>query len=692
MELEQGQIHPNKVLLDSLKIYLTSIGQTDTFNYFTNVYRFLSSEQLKYFAVNNMIVFFDGKTRTFQDLLAYFENTSNMVYFYLNEKRMKEEFYINLIAYIELNYLILLALLKNFNRIYNCSQLLFTPKLDDENNIKDIYSIVDANSYLDNKVFFIYTHISDMLSRVLCKDYLSVLMQVDKGFLNEAGNRMLFLNFEYLFDIILLCLKFILRPNNHLLSEIKIDIESLSKHVKILFSVIMDYILINYKTEDKILKEKFNSIFSLDHYLIFSYMLLNYVMEKKFSEDCGFIYDFGIFFPSFTTFGISFFASLRTKIMNNIADYCSIIDLIDNFDMKKLNDNYYIPPYLIKVNTDSLKNFIVYHMTAWSLSENTYEFVSRNSWIMSFIDICAYSDILEKMIKLVYDLLGREEDVPMIENSLESMFYQNVHNEEIVCNVMNLFYNYFNERCLIVLNKKCVIIRSIFSLNYLITLRHLINYSKIFRNVNWNNLIMIPAFGKMVSVFEELACSAFKSLFFVAHEVLQVMTPNHSLYLRINFDKLRYYDFKNISQMKKENVDINMNTKQSKSKKNKIVFDISSIKDKIPEEFSNNMKPNGIILNESKHLIFPKGYYSPFYLLINSKGIDLSKNNPLPKSLKEIGECWIVKDEVEQLVIHLEEYSQEPENEIFKQNMRYYDYMSEVKFEEDVNNLISFLD
>ena len=678
--------------MEQIKVYLSSLGQINTFNHFLEVFALLSYDTLQFYAMENMLIFKDSKTRTFSEYLDYFDRISDTIYKIIDDRKDKETFYTNFIAYIELNYITLLALIKNFNRIRNESRPLYTPAMDDDSNIKDIYSVIEANNFLVNKLFFLTTHISDIVSKVMNKDYIFYASQNDKDLKDEKGHRLVFLNLDYLLDIIFLCLKFILRPNNHLLAEIKINAEHFSELVKKLFQVVMDYIMINCKDE-KALMEKIVTSFCLEQYLIFSYMFLDYVMDKKFSVESEFKYDFGTYFPIFYTFGFSFYNTLRTKLMISIADYCCIIDKIDTFDMKKLKENYYIPPYLISLNTENLKNFIIHHMTAWTSSENTYEFVNRNSWLMTYIDTCAFSEILERLIQIVYDLLSKPRNEPMLEETLEFMFYQNVPNEELVCKLLTLFTNYYNERGLIVLNKKCVMIRSIFNANYMLILRHMMNSLKIFRNVNWNNMIMITPISRMFMIIEELSHSVFKTIYFMSNQILKMINPERETRLRIEIERMKYFDINSITHIQKENMDVNMDGSKSKSFNKKLVFNISPILDKLPVDFSSKISKN-ITMDDFYNLLLKKSLAkNPCLLADLTKDItEIKEDHPSLKNLKEVTDLLICKWEVETLVSYLEEYGLNCQNEIFRFNMKYYDYNSEIDFEEDVNNLIKFLD
>jgi hypothetical protein len=680
--------------LEIIKVYLSSLGHIDALNNFLDLFTELSYETLQFNAMENMIIFTDGKNRTFKEYLDYFDRISENIYKILDERIDidKETFYMNLIIYIELNYIILLVLIKNFHIMNNNSRRLYTPVMDDDTNIKDIYLIIEANNFLVNKLFFLTTHISDIVSKIMNKDYMLYASQFDKNLIDWRVPRLVFHNLDYMLDMIFLCLKFIFRPNNHLMAEIKINTEQFSELVIKLFQVVMDYLLINWRDERALMDKIVNS-FCLEQYLIFSYIFLNYVMDKKFSVNSEFKYDFGTYFPFFYTFGSLFYNTLRTKLMVSISHYCCILDKIESFDMKKLKENYYIPPYLIHLNTENLKNFIIHHMTAWTSSENTYEFVNRNYWIMIYIDTCAFSEILERLIETVYDLLNKPKADPILEETLEFMFYQNVPNEELVCKLFTLFTNYYNERGLIVLNKKCVMIRSIFDSNYMFILRHMIDSLKIFRNVNWNNIVMITPINRMFTIFEELSHSVFKTIFFMSNQILKIINPQRETRLRIEIEIIKYFDIESITHIQKENMDVNMDGSISESFNKKLVFNISNILDKLPIDFSSKISKN-ITLDDSDNLLFKKSLSKNPSILadFNKDASEIKENHPSLKNIKELTDVLICKSEVDSLVSYLEQDRPSWQNEIFRYNMKYYDYKSEIDFKEDVNNLIKFLD
>jgi hypothetical protein len=386
-----------------------------------------------------------------------------------------------LTAYIDLLYYLLLLILKKI-------------KCNDESS-----AVLTLYSYFNRSISYLLIHIDDLFKRVKSKDYCYQVQLFSENEFRQIGKNLVLSNFEIIFDCIFLSCKILFSPNNNeICTELNMDINIMSREIKKLFGVIFQYLLVNLKCYQNEIFTKIHSLFTIDQVLTFSYLLLDYVVTKKFTEEAD-GYDFSTIFPTFYDFTNYFYSMLRMYLVDRVSDYLHIVDNIEGFTLQKF-DNYYIPPYLVVCHNTKMKEFLYNHLLSINFNENSYECISRNFWLTIFIDLYSFMDFAERLYRILIECLTTER------------FKAN-----IVDSVLGVFSDFFVRKFSIVLPRKFLLFKETYTVIYL----YLFNYfasSKKFKiyngSIGYKNTPLLNA-------LEDLSTSWNRKYFLLCNNILK---------------------------------------------------------------------------------------------------------------------------------------------------------------------------
>jgi hypothetical protein len=675
----------NSVTLKLKSLEIAFQKYPDGFTYISRVLEFVQDTTLQNGLLDTISLVLNGTSTDIEEgrkrLFCHLYNITEYIITFKHEEQIRI-----LTAYLDIMQYVLLLLLK----IIKNSDIVV---LNNNETDGSVLTVETLYSYFYRFISFLLVHIEDVFKRVRSKDYCqSVQFFSENEFFQKIGRNLVIYDFEAMFDLVFLtCRTIILNPSNTEVSaELNIDLNILSQDIKRLFGVMFQYLLINLKSYQSEIFSKIHSCYTLEQLLTFSFLLLDHVVGKKFTEENE-GYDFCSIFTTFFDFANYFYSILRMNVVERISDFFHVVDGIEGFNLQKF-ENYYIPPYLVAAHNTKMKEFLYNHLLAINFNENIYECVTRNFWLTLFVDLYGFVDFLERLYRILVDFLSCEKNLTQ-KIVLMSVSYN------IVDRVLGVFNDYFTKRFKSILPKKFILFKETYTAIYLYLFHHFIHSKKFKTYLDYSNMKYTP----LLEMIEQISLTWNRKYFLLCNNILKAFKgESHRKKVRIYPNEsfvMAYYEYSDQSTMvdfdiqlgSKENTDNNIietSTVKRKRELGSAKFDITGIS-------MNSLNCyKGISISKCKKS--GKSYLRlkdlPCAVIItqDSEG-GISFEELTAKSIKEILYNDIVnRSDYEFLVTN--EHSDDEFINNFKATFRFYDLNGTMTYDSVVESLMIVLD
>jgi hypothetical protein len=336
------------------------------------------------------------------------------------------EIYYDLWCLSEINYIILLVFCKEFNKtkiqeksLSDSNEILidhqnetvqtylYSNKTDEKIINSDLINLINVNFFFETYLSKFLDYLIEYNSLIRSKDFLTNLGSLESRLSEIFPYKIVIRKIEYVFDLIFFGLKYIFSSSNNVLkSELEMDLNSFTNVAKSLFSIIFEYLLLNYKQYSATINDKLVTLPYLENYLTLSILITSVVSEIKFyPSKLSYGIDFYHFCPTFSeSFADFFFSHLSLKCVSKINDYLNVVENIKNFNFEKF-EKFYFSPYLVSLSKECLSDFIILHFKSFFINENNYEVENKSSWLKPLIQCFCFMSFLEKLYHIIVTYL-----------------------------------------------------------------------------------------------------------------------------------------------------------------------------------------------------------------------------------------------------------------------------------------------
>lgn len=510
--------YEEKEILKHFKFLLSFISDSKMKNYICNCFFYLL--KYKHFTTQEV----EDRLGVFLDYIDEHLNDENTDKKYLAA---------SLFSCHEINYLILLLFAKKVYR-ENSFILFYNNKVDSEKLIEDSLILLKLSPHISYLRLFV-DFITKFNLKTKTRDIQSIFTELANKLLSLDYNNIFIMQSEFILDIIFFFFKFIFSPrNSRLYSDYNIKINNFTLLAKRLFQAYFEYLIINYKDNEKLINGKINNFVHFDNYLTFvaaSNMVIN---ENKFCFDNGF--DYHTYFPHILDFYNYMFSCLLSKLSDKFSEFLFCLRHIDNYTLQKF-EVFYFPPYLLRTMNESLKDFLINHLIYSNLSDNNFEVTSKGMWLHPIIICFIISDLIEKFYKIILEKINFS-----IEEKKSEQF-------SIFDKIANLIISSY-DKLKIILPKKLILIRDICSLSFLYITQIIIKELPLIAKIFLENKLF-------TELLKEMSTRQNKHYFILCNNILKLILQDEHTY------KLRVYgfhsfplDYHEISQVKKGDLNL----------------------------------------------------------------------------------------------------------------------------------------
>jgi hypothetical protein len=492
---------------------------------------------------------------------------------------------------LECNYLILLSLIKNLNKRHSSesasteklpytaiatgnkpytnqyqSIFFYTDKNDEETISKDICSLINLNDYFQKHLITFIKYLKYYNTLIRSKEYFSTFPMLENKLSELLGNKLSISNLEYFLDLIFFSTKYLLTPNSSSLqSELNINIENFKSITFDFFTVFFEYLMINYKSYEKMINDKLSNLPDFENYLTLCYLINTTVTdvklfpdsEEKSSSNSSFFIDFNTFYPAFNDYFVEFFFNgLKYKIISKLNDLIHIyenkINQLSSFDNSQFQSIYF-PPYLLNLAKDSMSELLVSHFIALNVNENNFEVDNKGYWLKNIIQCFCFADVTEKFYKIIIECMQKLESYNRIEfkkNGSKGNFnFKNLISESDEFSLKFQITEIFSkalENYKIIFPRRLMMLKELYTLTYLILVNYfVIKIPGLRDNTYWNKSFFeaIEEFKKMQNKIFFILCSSIEEI---------IIKENYRKKLRIYGLSVYPFDYIDIFQEKKK--------------------------------------------------------------------------------------------------------------------------------------------
>lgn len=652
--------------LSTLEMLLSSTGRVDIFTNFKNLLSLIFDTTLK----ETLLKFFicltgkedkESVELKAKDLACYIEK--------LFESPIKSsEHLMDAYVGLECNFLILLSIVKSLNKkhsIQNSSNenkkfpssgnsnlanfhnyqsiFFYTDKKDEDTISKDICSLININDYFQNYLTTFIKYLKYYLTLIRTKEYFSTFLIFESKISEIIGNKLVISNLEYFLDFIFFSTKYLFTPTcEDLQNEININLEDFKNIVIDYFSVLFEYLMINYKIYQKMINDKLSNLPYFQNYLTLCILINSTVTTMKlfpnsqesFSPNSNILIDFNTFYPAFNDFFVEyFFSGLKFKIISKLNDLISIYQIVaqknffDNFQFETI----YFPPYLLNMAKESMSDLLVSHFIALNVNENNFEVENKGYWLKSIIQCYCFTDLTENFYKIMFDYkkkFDKYSNPVLKKNGHKSNFnFINLDSQsdefllkfEITEILSKALKNYK-----IIIPRRLMMFKEIYAITYLIITNYfLIKLPDLRDATYWNKSFFddIEEYKNLHSKFFFILCSSIEEL---------LMKENYKKKLRIYGLSAYPFDYVDIFQETQKNKNPSENfthnysqgssSQQENSSQNSEKLKSSSSAKKI------NQTENSVVLNKNFSV---SNFQLPGNININkeNQSINIAQNN-----------------------------------------------------------------
>jgi hypothetical protein len=513
------EINPLDAKLKSLEAVFQK--QPEGMTYLTMTLEFIKDSTLQHSVLDTVSLLLKGKSYTsFEEERKYLLNhfytvTEYIISLNFNEDGTKQ----SIAAYFDILHYILLLILKKIRN----DEITLQQEFNDDSVFVKLFK------YFNRYINLLLTHIDDVFKRVKNKDYLQYVQHLNEQDFAKIKKPVM-IDFEVFLDYIFLNCKYLIQPSNYETCKgLNVDFSTMLQNTTKLFGIAFQYVLINLKSYECEVHTKIRNCFTIENCLTFSYLLLDNVLSKKFTED-GDGYDYTTLMPCFNDFINFFYPFLRQQVLSKLTDFFSVVDNIDSFNFTKF-DNYYIPPYLLVQHNDKLKEFINNHLVFIYLNENQHECVNRNFWLTILFDILGFGDFLEKLYRCIV------EHFDSVENSMSKtsqtmindfkskviVTTMNISCNKIAQKIFEIFNDYFTKKYQIKLPKKFLFFKEVYTVIYLYIFNYYVTFSQRLKAYIESNKNIKYKYSNLVQVLEHISLNYNKRCFLLSNNILNIL-------------------------------------------------------------------------------------------------------------------------------------------------------------------------
>jgi hypothetical protein len=399
------------------------------------------------------------------------------------------DLYYDLLCLSEFNFTILLLLCKEFNRtkiqeksVLNANDILLNPQHEypetymysnktDERRINlDLMNLINLKFFFESFLCKFLDYLIEYNNLIRNKDFLTNLGNLESRLSEIFTYKFVIRKIEYIFDIIFFSLKYIFSPSKNILkSQLEFNLNNISDVSKSLFSLIFEYLLLNYKQHAASINDKFITLPYFENFLTMSTLITSVISEIKFyASKLSYGIDFYHFCPTFSeSFANFFFSHLSLKFVSKINDYLSVVENIKNYNFEKF-DKFYFSPYSLSLCKESLSDFLIIHFKSFYINENNYEVENKSSWLKPLIQSFCFINFLEKLYQVIVNYLNSKENFYLKKNTMTKPSEEKVLKDIFSILITDL------EKVKIIIPRRLIILKEYINLTNLIIFNYIL--------------------------------------------------------------------------------------------------------------------------------------------------------------------------------------------------------------------------